>query len=86
MLETTSPKDDTFGQVFGPRLAAARKAAGLTQEELGVAVGLGKGAISSWETGRTQPDACQVAAISLRLGVSADHLLYGKAAAEAKAA
>lgn len=67
-------------ETFGSRLRVARELAGLTQEQLGVGMrpdgaDLGKGAISAWETGRSVPDARQIAIIRERLGVSADHLL-----------
>ena len=38
------------------QLSAARKAAGMTQEELSAAVHVARNTISSWEHGRTQPD------------------------------
>jgi transcriptional regulator with XRE-family HTH domain len=65
---------------LGARIAAARRAVGLTQEQLGQGMGpegsdLGKGAISSWEVDRSQPSAAQVALLASRLGVSADYLL-----------
>ena len=41
---------------FAEQLAAARKAAGMTQEELAGAVHVTRTTISSWERGRTQPD------------------------------
>lgn len=65
---------------FGSRLADRRKAAGLTQEQLGEGLAadggnVGKGAISSWEVGRTAPSAAQIPKICERLGCSADDLL-----------
>ena len=41
---------------FADQLTAARKAAGLTQEQLADAVHVARNTISSWERGRTQPD------------------------------
>ena len=41
---------------FADQLAAARKAAGMTQEQLADAVHVARNTISSWEHGRTQPD------------------------------
>lgn len=41
---------------FADQLAGARKAAGLTQEQLAEAVHVARNTISSWEHGRTQPD------------------------------
>ncbi len=41
---------------FAVQLTAARKAAGMTQEELSAAVHVARNTISNWENGRTQPD------------------------------
>ena len=41
---------------FANQLTAARKAAGMTQEQLADAVHVARNTISSWEHGRTQPD------------------------------
>ena len=41
---------------FSEQLIAARKAAGMTQEELASAVHVTRTTISSWERGRTRPD------------------------------
>ena len=41
---------------FADQLTAARKAAGLTQEQLADSVHVARNTISSWERGRTQPD------------------------------
>ncbi len=41
---------------FSEQLSAARKAAGMTQEELSAAVHVARNTISNWEHGRTQPD------------------------------
>ena len=38
------------------QLAAARKAAGMTQEELSAAVHVARNTISNWEHGRTEPN------------------------------
>ena len=41
---------------FAEQLTAARKAAGMTQEELSAAVHVARNTISNWEHGRTEPD------------------------------
>jgi transcriptional regulator with XRE-family HTH domain len=71
---------DSATSTFGSRLAEKRKAAGLTQEQLGVGMAadggdIGKGGVSSWEVGRTLPSAHQIARICERLKCSADDLL-----------
>jgi DNA-binding XRE family transcriptional regulator len=62
---------------FGMRLKGARLAAGLTQAALGECDGVGalKASISSWESGRYEPNLSQLRAICERLNVSADELL-----------
>lgn len=75
-IEHGSPSDTTLGE----RLARLRRAAGLTQEQVGVGLGadgrdLGKGAVSCWEQNVSQPSARQVRQLCERLGVSADYLL-----------
>ena len=43
------------------RIAAVRKAAGLTQEQLGELLGVTRQAVSKWESGQTVPDTVTVA-------------------------
>lgn len=67
-------------ETLGARIAAARRAAGLTQEQMGQKMGpngtdLSKGAISAWEVDRTQPSAAQIVGLAARLGVDANYLL-----------
>lgn len=57
------------------RIAAVRKAAGLTQEQLGELVGVTRQAVSKWESGQTVPDAVTVGRLCLALHVSADYVL-----------
>ena len=47
------------------RIAAVRKAAGLTQEQLGELLGVTRQAVSKWESGQTTPDAATIAAAFL---------------------
>lgn len=60
------------------RIAAVRKAAGLTQEQLGELVGVSRQAVSKWEAGQTVPDAVTMAVLCEALHVSADYVLLGK--------
>ena len=46
---------------WNDRIAQMRKAAGLTQEQLGELVGVSRQAVSKWESGQTVPDALTVA-------------------------
>ncbi len=63
---------------FHERIAAARRAAGLTQEQLGERVGVTRQAVSKWEAGTAMPDALTAARLCDALDVSADYLLLGK--------
>lgn len=58
------------------QIARYRKAAGMTQEELGKAVGVSTQAVSRWECGGT-PDVGLLPAIADRLGVTID-ALFGR--------
>jgi transcriptional regulator with XRE-family HTH domain len=65
---------------FGARLAAKRRAAGMTQDQLGEGLGpdgsnVSKGAVSAWEVDRTQPSAVQITRLCEKLKCSADELL-----------
>lgn len=64
---------------IGLRLKTKRKAAGLTQGELGAAAGVSKQAISAIESGATQsPEAKTIEPIARRLGLSTRWLLTGR--------
>lgn len=60
------------------RIAFVRKAAGLSQEQLGELLGVTRQAVSKWESGQTTPDAVTVAKLCRTLHVSADFVLLGK--------
>lgn len=60
------------------RIAAVRRAAGLTQEQLGELLGVSRQAVSRWESGQTSPDAATLAALCEKLRVSADYVLLGR--------
>ena len=66
--------------MLGEEIARYRKEAGLTQEELGRAVGISAQAVSRWECGGT-PDVTLLPAIARRLGVSID-ALFGRETGE----
>ena len=68
------------------RIAAVRKAAGLTQEQLGELLGVTRQAVSKWESGQTTPDAATIAALCEKLHVSADYVLLGKEPGEGQGA
>ena len=62
---------------LGKNIAALRKERGMTQEQLGQAVGVSAQAVSKWEKGGA-PDAEMLPSIADRLGVTID-TLYGRA-------
>lgn len=63
---------------WNQRLAAVRKAAGLTQEQLGELVGVTRQAVSKWESGQAVPDALVIASVCRVLHVSADYILLDR--------
>lgn len=77
---TTEAPTFTPPATLGARIAASRRALGLTQDQLGQGMAadggdLGKGAVSSWEVDRSQPSASQIAILAVKLKVSGDYLL-----------
>ena len=63
------------GEVFGRRLHAARKRAGLSQRALAGRVGLSAMAISKYEQGRMLPGSERLIALAEALGVPVEYLL-----------
>ncbi len=51
---------------------------GITQETFAKTVNVSRQAISSWETGRTQPDIEMIGTLADALGVSIEELIYGE--------
>lgn len=60
---------------FGRRLARAREAKPMTQDELGRALNVDATLISRWENDRSKPRAENIAALARALGVRTDWLL-----------
>ena len=60
---------------FAENLRALRLGKGLTQEELGKALGVDKRTVSSWETGIRAPDIHKLAKICEFFGETFDSLL-----------
>lgn len=60
------------------RISAARRAAGMSQEQLGEALGVSRQAVSKWESGQTKPDLEAVGKMCELFHLSADYLLLGK--------
>lgn len=67
---------------FGSRLAQVRQGRGLTQAELGKAVGVSQRVIAYYETESRQPPGALLADLATALKVSTDELLGLKASTE----
>lgn len=62
---------------FPDRVRAARVAAGMTQEQLGFAVGVTKSSVSAWENGRETPGFRTLPRLPAVLKRSLDELVCG---------
>lgn len=71
---------------FAERLRQVRVAGGLTQEQLGFAIGVTKSSISAWENGRETPSFHLLPRLSSALHRSLDELLCGTPSAREPAA
>lgn len=60
---------------IGKNIAAARKAKGLTQDQLALRMGVTQGAVTGWETNKRDPKIKQLPALCAVLGVSVETLL-----------
>lgn len=60
---------------FGKKLKAARKSAGMTQEQLAEKLFVSRQAITKWEADRGMPDIENIKRLSTLLGISIDFLL-----------
>ena len=70
-METKRQEKVTFGE----KLRAARKSAGLTQEQLSEKLLVSRQAITKWESDKGLPDIENLKQLSAFLGVSIDYLL-----------
>lgn len=62
---------------IGKRIAAARKACGITQRELGEACGVTPQYITVLEAGHKIPSLCVLVSIADRLKLSIDYIMRG---------
>lgn len=60
---------------IGKRIAAARMAAGLTQQELGERVFVSRDLVSKWEAGARRPDLAMLQSIAEALSVPPDTII-----------
>lgn len=75
--DAQSVDDEAKRRAIGRRLAEARKAAGLSQEDLATKVGVRSGTISRYERGAFQPRTDKLEPIVDALGVSSDWIFRG---------
>lgn len=70
---------DDLRRLIGRRIAAARRQRGMSQLQLGIALGETRQRenVSDWECGRRAPLSTNLAMIAKVLRVSADYLLGG---------
>ena len=71
--------------MLGPRIAALRRDAGLSQAELAARLGVSPSAMGMYEQGRREPSAGLLVSLARELRVSTDFLLTGRVAAPAEA-
>lgn len=57
-------------------LPVARKIAGLTQKDLGFAVGVSESTVINWEKGRSEPTVIQAQKISELTGIPLDCIIF----------
>ena len=57
------------------RIAAVRKAAGLTQEQLGELLGVTRQAVSKWERGLSYPDVTLLEPLAAALDLTGEELM-----------
>ena len=60
---------------FGEKLIKLRKQKGMSQEQLGMQLGITRQSVSKWESGSTLPELSKLIAISEIFGVSVDYLV-----------
>lgn len=81
MSETDANDDNSYfsddASTFGDRVAAARRAAGLKQEELAARLGIKLKTIRAWEDDVSEPRANRLAMMAGMLNVSIIWLLTG---------
>lgn len=63
--------------MFGPRIAALRREAGMSQAELAKALNISPSAVGMYEQDRREPPAEVLVAMAKVFGVSTDYLLTG---------
>ena len=70
-----APATDVRLRALGASIRFARERAGLTQEQLGTAIGVTRQSVCNVELGKQNVLATQIGALCVALGCSADELL-----------
>lgn len=68
--------------MLGPRIAALRRAAGLSQGELAERLQVSTSAVGMYEQGRREPSAETLVALARTFGVTVDYLLTGQSSVQ----
>lgn len=76
-------KNEAFFRELGARIAAARKAQGITQVRLAEHLGVAQQTLAHYEVGRARVAASLLPVLAEVLDLSIDELLVGQAAARA---
>lgn len=64
--------------MLGPRIAALRRSAGMSQSELARQLKISPSAVGMYEQGRREPSADMLVAMARIFGVTTDYLLTGR--------
>lgn len=70
--------------MFGARVAALRKAAGMSQAQLASQLNISSSAVGMYEQNRREPPLQIVAELAELFGVSTDYLVTGKTACQSE--
>ena len=68
--------------IIGGRIAAARKRAGMSQENLAAELNVTRQTISNWEAGKSLPDIEMLKRLSEALAAPIEKLIYGETVCE----
>ncbi len=68
-------KNEDVNQLIGSRIRNLREAAGLSQEEFARLLGVGRTAVSMWESGRNKPRLDKIYKMSKILGVKPEDIV-----------
>ena len=77
----TDPESVAGTEGVATRIREARRALGLTQDELARRIGVSRSAIAQWETDRTGQVRANLARVAAVLGVSIGYLITGESEA-----